>query len=57
MVLVNLYTIKGLLYGQMVPLLLFTVLTLVIAEASGAATDKMMYPLLKGTNEDQVCYK
>ena len=46
--------ILGLLYGQMLPLLLLTLLTIVLIEASGAATDMVLFPRLKDSNDDQV---
>ena len=49
-----LYKITGLMYGQLGPILFLTLTTLVIIEASGAATDTISYPSLKGTNKDQV---
>ena len=53
---VQMYNVAGLLYGQMLPLLLLTLTTLVIIEASGAATDRVMFPQLKGASADQVFY-
>ena len=51
---VHMYIVTGLLYGQMLPLLLLTLTTLVIIEASGAATDRVMFPHLNGASADQV---
>ena len=53
---VPLYNITGLLYGQMLPLLFLTLTTLVVIEASGAATDTVSFPRLNGTNADQVFF-
>ena len=53
---VQMYNVAGLLYGQMLPLLLLTLTTLVIIEASGAATDRVMFPQLKGASTDQVSF-
>ena len=43
---VHMYIVTGLLYGQMIPFLLLTLTTLVIIEASSAATDRVMFPHL-----------
>ena len=53
---VHMYNATGLLYGQMLPLLFLTLTTLVIIEASGAATDRVMFPHLKGESADQVLF-